>query len=92
VGSPGASAPPAVVPTARWNAILDDLDARGVTGPADLVSAKAVTWQDGALGCPKPGVSYTQAIVEGMQVVVEVAGIAFDYRFGTGDTPLLCVR
>ena len=92
--SPSASSTPGgggSVPSAKWAAILADLSGRGVaTDDVQLVSARSVTWNSGALGCPKPGRSYTQALVNGMQVVVSAAGKQYDYRFGNGDTPRLC--
>ena len=87
-----ASGTPTTVPDARWAAIAHDLAARGVTGDPTLVTAEAVTWTSGALGCPEPGKYYTQALVEGMRVVVEVRGVSYDYRFGHTDTPKLCSR
>ncbi|MEV4687364.1 hypothetical protein [Microbacterium sp. LWH3-1.2] len=93
--SPGPLEPtgsPVAVPPARWDAIVVDLATRGVTGTPELVSAEAVTWNNGALGCPSPGVSYTQALVDGMRVVVTVDGTTYDYRFGTTDSPKLCTR
>jgi hypothetical protein len=83
---------PASVPPARWDAIVADLADRGVTGTPELVSAWAVTWNSGALGCPSPGVSYTQSLVDGMRVIVTVDGATYDYRFGASDTPKLCAR
>ena len=80
------------VPSARWDAIVADLAERNVTGTPELVSAKAVTWNSGALGCPQPGTSYTQAIVDGLRVVVSVDGTTYDYRFGSTDSPRLCKR
>ena len=41
---------------------------------ARIVTAEAVTWSDGSLGCPEPGMAYTQALVPGYRVVVEVEG------------------
>ncbi len=93
--TPGPIAPtgtPADVPEARWSAIRTDLTARGVGGEPTLVSAENVTFADGSLGCAEPGQAYTQAIVEGMRVVVQVDGVAYDYRFGSGDGPKLCTR
>lgn len=81
------------VPPKRWAAIVGDLSSRGV--PADsvaLVSARTVVWNDGSLGCPKPGQSYPQAQVPGMQVVVKVGATQYDYRFGRSETPRLCER
>lgn len=92
--TPSASASvsgiPSIVSPARWAAIEKDLLSRGVDATPALVSAEAVTWRDGSLGCPRPGMKYTQALVDGMQVVVEAGGRQYDYRFGTGDTPRLC--
>ena len=44
----------------------------------------------GALGCPIPGASYTQALVDGWQVVVKVGKTTYDYRFGSSSSPTLC--
>jgi hypothetical protein len=45
-------------------------------GPEDIevVVAEEVTWPDGALGCPEPDGMYTQALVEGYRIVLEVDG------------------
>ena len=48
-----------------------------------IVSAHAETFSDGSLGCPEPGMMYTQALVDGYQVVVEANGTQLDYR-GSG--------
>lgn len=93
--TPGPVAPtgtPTVVPQARWDALVADLSARGVTSTPTLVSAEAVTFSDGSLGCASPGQSYTQALVDGMRVVVTADGQTYDYRFGSDDTPKLCTR
>jgi hypothetical protein len=84
------SGEPTDVPAARWDGIVDDLAERGVSTTPTLVSAEAITWNNGALGCPRPGESYTQALVDGMRVVVEADGTTYDYRFGTTDSPKLC--
>lgn len=86
------SGPLTEVSTAKWTAIEADLAQRGVTGEPTLVTAERVTWSDGALGCPKPGQAYTQALIDGTRVVVTVDGTPYDYRFGDGDTPVLCER
>jgi hypothetical protein len=70
------------IPAAVWDGVLADLATRvgdGVVDPT-VVSAQAMTWNDGAWGCPEEGMMYTQALVEGFQVVVEVNGEEFDYR------------
>ncbi|MGC3955418.1 MAG: hypothetical protein QM804_14420 [Propionicimonas sp.] len=77
---PLPSGTPVEVPPERWQAILDHLAGQGVTGTPELVSAEAVTWPDSSLGCPSPGVSYTQALVDGLRVVVRVAERQYDFR------------
>jgi len=54
-----------------------------------VVSAEAVTFPDGSLGCPQPGMVYTQALVDGYKIVAEAGGKTYDYR-GTGSTFRLC--
>jgi hypothetical protein len=55
------------------------------TESLEVVTAAAVTWNDGSLGCPEPGQFYTQALVDGYQVVIRVADEELDYRVGNGD-------
>ncbi len=91
-GPVGPTGVAADLPTARWDAIVADLADRGIAGDPTLVSAESVTWQNGALGCPSPGMSYTQALIDGMRVIVRVDATTYDYRFGTDDRPKLCPR
>ena len=42
-----------------------------------------MTFPDGGLGCPVPGMSYTQVQTEGFKVVVEAGNTSYDFR-GTG--------
>jgi hypothetical protein len=51
-----------------------------------------VTWRDGSLGCPEPGMAYTQALVDGFRVIVAVGEERFDYRTGGGGTFRRCHR
>lgn len=60
------------------------------TSAVTVVSTEAVTWNDGSLGCPKPGVMYIQQIIAGYRVVVEVGGKPYDYRVGSSGDPKLC--
>ena len=45
-----------------------------------VISAEAVNWPNGALGCARPGAMYTQAIVPGYRVVLEAGGERFSYH------------
>lgn len=48
----------------------------------ELVVAEEVTWRDGAIGCPEPGMVYTQALVDGSRVVVRHEGVDYAYHRG----------
>lgn len=83
--SPDPTGTPVPVSDARRAAITADLASRGVPGDFEVVESAAVVWNDGAWGCPQPGVAYTQALVPGHRVVVVVDGVRYDYRFGERD-------
>ena len=53
-----------------------------------VVQAVAVTWPDGSLGCPEPGMMYTQALVDGTFVLLEAGGVQYQYH--GGDPLFLC--
>ena len=55
-----------------------------------VVSAEAVTWSDGSLGCPKADTLYTQALVEGFQIKLLVKGEVWDYHANRRGTLVLC--
>jgi hypothetical protein len=80
------------VPDSVMRAVIADVLERTGASQDDIsvTTAEAVTWNDGSLGCPEPGMSYTQALVDGYHVVLEVAGETFDYRIGSGTDPRLC--
>jgi hypothetical protein len=80
------------VPDGLLAAILDDLVERaGVQREAvQIAGAEAVVWNDGSLGCPQPGMMYTQALVAGYRVVLAVDGKSYDYHASERGTFLLC--
>ncbi len=39
-----------------------------------IVRAEPTVWNDGSLGCPEPGMQYTQALVNGYWIVISAAG------------------
>ena len=80
------------VPQDLLDAILDDAEARSGIKPdgITIVRAEAVIWNDGSLGCPEPGVVYTQALVSGYWVVLEADGDEYDYRANDRRIFFLC--
>jgi hypothetical protein len=55
-----------------------------------IVRAEPVVWNDGSLGCPEPGMMYTQALINGYWVVIHAAGQTYDFRVGRGGSFQLC--
>jgi hypothetical protein len=72
--------------------IVEDAAARSAVSEAEVsvVRDESVTWSDGSLGCPQPGMSYTQALVPGYWVVVEAGGATLDYRATQRGSFVLC--
>jgi hypothetical protein len=102
LGEPGDTPPPAEndgsgvrdegVPLVVQAAMLDLAEFLGVSiDVIDWVSSEEVEWPNGSLGCPQPGVSYTQAIVNGSLIVLEVNGVPYEYHSGTGREAFLCL-
>jgi len=87
--SPTSSSTPAGGPVEQAKADLAkrlSVDAARVT----LVSSEEVTWSDGSLGCPEPGMMYTQALVPGARIILEVDGTQYNYHSGANRAPFLC--
>jgi hypothetical protein len=79
-GNGGSSLPASIIdPIVTDAATRLGVDPSAVT----IIDAHEETWSDGSLGCPQPGMMYTQALVDGYQVVVEANGTRLDYR-GSG--------
>lgn len=56
----------------------------------EVLSEEEVTWRDGSLGCAEEGMSYTQALVDGSRLVLEVDGTRYAYHSGGTRAPFLC--
>lgn len=89
-GLPDADRSPVVRPSpgvvnlsARFiDPIVAEIAGLAAVAPSEVVviSAEAVTFPNGGLGCPKPGFSYTQVQVDGYKVVAVAGGQTYDYR------------
>jgi len=67
-------------------AVRLNVEAAGIT----LVREANVTWRDGSLGCPQEDRMYTQALVEGVLIILRVDGRNYQYHSGNGRPPFLC--
>ncbi len=57
-----------------------------------LVRYEEAVWRDGSLGCPQPGMMYTQALVGGYVIELSVDGVSFYYHGANGRDPFLCTN
>ena len=82
------------VPAKLLDVILKDLAGR--TGAAlekiAVIQSQATIWNDGSMGCPQPGVMYTQALVNGYWVILQIGNQKYDYRAAQTGYFFLCER
>ena len=99
LGQAAGGPPPVVDEKPAWNApaemieaALDDAANRSTTARADIkvTSAEPVTWPDGSLGCPKPGMMYTQALVAGYRIVLQAGEQTLNYHAMSRGKPVFC--
>ena len=55
-----------------------------------VVLVEDVTWRDGSLGCPQPGMAYTQALVDGYRIELSDGDTIYAYHGAVGRDPFLC--
>jgi hypothetical protein len=70
------------VPDELMRQIMADASDRTGVGEdqIEVLTAEGVTWSDGSLGCPEPGMMYTQALVDGYRVVLDADGQELNYH------------
>ena len=80
--SAGAGGNQAAVPPALLDQVRADAAKLAGVAPSDVqvVSSTAQTWNDGSLGCPKPGENFIQVMIDGFQIFVQAGGRSYDYR------------
>ena len=71
---------------------VDDLATRLDVDPAEItpLSGVLVVWPNGALGCPRQGMQYTQVPVDGSVIELGVGGRVYRYHSGGSTPPFLC--
>ena len=58
----------------------------------EILRKDRVTWNSGSLGCPKPGMMYTQAVINGLFIEFRVCETSYYYHAGHESKPFLCVQ
>lgn len=59
-------------------------------GEIEILLTEDVVWPNGAIGCPEPGVGYTQALVDGWRAVLDVDGSQYFYHAARDQDPFYC--
>lgn len=59
-------------------------------GEIQVVEAREVTWNNGAMGCPEDGGMYSQALVEGYYILLRVGDDTHAYHAGRDGRPFYC--
>ncbi|MEO7421124.1 MAG: hypothetical protein ABIU87_01870 [Ornithinibacter sp.] len=79
---PSPSPPVDVRVRPRVVAAIRDLASRESVAPeqAEVAAFTPVTWSDGSIGCPKPGMAYPQVQVEGELLILRVGARLFQYH------------
>jgi len=63
------------------------IDADGIV----VESTEAVTWDDTSLGCPEPGMMYSQVLVPGYRIQLQANGETFEYHTEADTRAVLCM-
>lgn len=90
--APGYTAP--VNPTLQSVTDAVRADASQRTGldvaKLEIQESVAVTWADGSLGCPQPGMTYTMALVPGYRIRIKAGQQILDYHASARGYWVLC--
>lgn len=88
IAPPGREAPMQSIVEA---VLADAVERTGLGRDAlEVLGAEAVTWPDGSLGCPRPGMEYTQALVPGYRIRIRAGERILDYHANRRGYWILC--
>jgi hypothetical protein len=93
-GPAGIPVASASVPRAVRRAVVADAARRFKVDESAvvLVRAEQVTWPDASLGCPEPGMAYTQMLVAGFRIVAKTTEGELTYHADERGRIALCGR
>jgi hypothetical protein len=85
---------PGPIPPERVAAALGDLQQRAgvAAGAITVVSAEAVEWSDGSLGCPQPDMMYPQVISPGYRLILAAGGQEYAYHGNESGDLFFCAN
>jgi hypothetical protein len=81
------------VPREVRRAVVADAARRLRVAPSAVVltQAEKVAWSDASLGCPLPGMVYTQAIVDGFRITAKTVAGSLTYNTDARDRVVPCI-
>jgi hypothetical protein len=83
--------PPDEQPAAVAAAIADLVERTGRSeSEIEVARFESVTWSDGSIGCPEPGMSYTQALVPGFRIELVADATSYWYHGARDGDPFWC--
>jgi hypothetical protein len=62
------------------------------TAEIKVLEATAVVWPDSSLGCPQPGMAYTQVPEDGLLIRLQAGEQIYEYHSGGIRDPFLCIK
>lgn len=73
---------------------VEDLAQRLSVAPdsIEVLEALAVIWPDSSMGCPQPGMAYTQVLTDGLFIRLQAEGKEYHYHSGGSRDPFLCTQ
>ncbi len=58
----------------------------------NVMTEEYVTWRNSSLGCPRPDMFYTQILIPGYRIELEIAGRIHSYHGRVGGDPVFCAK
>jgi hypothetical protein len=88
----GDSVAVASVPREVRRAVVADAARRFKVAESAVVLSRAeqVTWNDGSLGCPRPGQMYTQMLVSGFRILATTSAGQMEYHTDAQGLAVTC--
>ena len=60
------------------------------TTQINVLDAREVMWSDSSLGCPQPGMVYSQVLTPGYLILLEANNKEYEYHAGKGSDVIYC--
>lgn len=74
--------------------VQQDLASRAGVSASQITTASvaAVSWPDSSLGCPQPGMMYSQLVTPGYRIILQANGQTYEYHTDRGQRFVMCSK